>query len=719
MHEYSDRFPSLPERIEGLADVAMNVSWSWNRRARALFGLVDRPMWRRSRHNPVELLRQVPAERLLSCAIDPEFIAAYDSVLGELARERSREGTWFATTYPGFEPGPVAYFSAEFGLHNSVPIYSGGLGLLAGDHCKAASDLGVPLVAVGLFYTLGYFDQRLRIDGWQEDGDERYDLHATPLVPLRAPTGERYLATLEADGRRVHVGAWRIMAGRIPIYLLDTDLEENHPDDRRLLHQLYAGGPELRLRQEWILGVGGVRVLRKLGIEPSVWHANEGHAAFMPIERLRELTAGGASLEEAVGRVRATSIFTTHTPVPAGHDTFTGDQIERCVGPVWQAMGITRDSFLKLGYHPNIDHGRYHMTAAAVRLSGRVNGVAERHGKVTRTMWQCLWPDRKVDDVPIEHVTNGVHLATWMSNRMMEMLDRTLGVDWRARLDRSGVWDPVLGIDDLELWNVHQGLKTRLMEFIDDEARSRWKEQWRTSSAHLVGAGTLLSSEAFTIGFARRFASYKRANLIFRDAERLRKLLVDPWRPVQFIFSGKAHPADGEGKKVLQQVYSYTRDSQFEGRIAFLEDYDMHLAHRLVEGVDLWLNLPRVPLEACGTSGMKAAMNAVPQLGTADGWWAEGCTGENGWMIPEAPANADPDAWDAEHLYTLLEKEVIPAYFERDKRGVPLRWVLRMKHALRVAGERFTARRMVQRYTSGYYVPAMRGDRFEDHPPTM
>jgi starch phosphorylase len=599
-----------------------------------------------------------------------------------------------------------------------VPIYSGGLGVLAGDHCKASSDLGVPLVAVGLFYTRGYFDQQLRLDGWQEDSDDRFDPKITPIEPLVSERGESHLATVEADGRTIYVGAWRMAVGRVPIFLLDTDLEENHPDDRQLLHQLYAGGVELRLRQEWILGVGGVRVLRALGIQPSVWHANEGHAAFMPVERVREYVDRGHTFDEAVGRVRAAGVFTTHTPVPAGHDTFAVQQIEHCTGPVWEQMETTREKFFQIGYHPDANHGRFHMTAAAFRLSSKVNGVARKHGEVTRRMWQGLWPESSLESVPVTHVTNGVHLATWMSNQMMNLLDEHLGPDWGSRLDQPGLWESVLTLDDERLWKLHMQAKTRLLQFIDDEARRHWRDHWEEAS-HLVGAGTLLNPDALTIGFARRFATYKRANLIFRDADRIRALLVDQWKPVQFIFAGKAHPADDEGKRVLQEIYSFTRDSQYEGRIAFLEDYDMHMAHRLVEGVDLWLNLPRVPLEACGTSGMKAALNAVPQLGTADGWWAEGFTGMNGWSIPETPAGRDPDAWDAQHLYELLETQVIPLYYQRDRRGVPTSWVERMKHALAVAGERFTGRQMVQQYARDYYAPAMRGDDLADNPPTV
>jgi starch phosphorylase len=710
-------FPQLPERIGNLAAMATNLSWSWNRRARAMFGLIDRTLWRMTRHNPIVLLQRVSPERLEQCAGDPDFLALYDSVSTELAREETSDNTWFAVGNSGLATGPIAYFSAEFGLHNSVPIYSGGLGVLAGDHCKACSDLGVPLVAVGLFYTKGYFDQRVRIDGWQEDSDETYDPATTPLTHLRGPNDEPYIVTVQADGRSVHVGAWKMLVGRVPVYLLDTNLVENHPDDRQLLNKLYAGGPGLRLRQEWILGVGGVRVLRALGIGPSAWHANEGHATFMLVERVRELCASGVEFKEAVRQVRATSLFTTHTPVPAGHDSFYSDQIEHCTGPVWREMGIGREELFALGHHPDMDHGRFHMTAAAIRLSGRVNGVARRHGQVTRDMWHCLWPERNPERVPIVHVTNGAHLATWMSNKVMGLLDEHLGPDWGARLDEPGVWNGVLALDDQRLWTLRQQMKSRLLHFIHEEARRHWRDHWQ-EAAHLVGAGTLLSPGALTIGFARRFASYKRASLIFRQPDRLRKLLVNPWRPVQFIFAGKAHPADDHGKRMMHDVYSFTRDSQFEGRIAFLEDYDLHIAHRLVEGVDLWLNLPRVPMEACGTSGMKAALNGVPQLGTADGWWAEGFTGENGWSIPEVPAGSDADEWDAEHLYALLEDDVIPLFFERDKRGVPVHWVQRVKHAVKTAGEQFTARYMVQRYAQDFYLPIMRGDTLEDDPPT-
>src|SRR3989441_665386 len=596
----------LPDRIRGLATVAANLSWSWNRNARAMFRSIDQALWHLTRHNPIELLRRVDPARLAACARDPEFLRLYDAVAA--ARDATSAGTWFATSYPEWVQRPVAYFCAEFGLHSSVPIYSGGLGVLAGDHCKAASDLGVPLVGVGLLYTKGYADQRLRLDGWQEDADERFEVAATPLEPVRGPAGDPCLATVRMSGRPVSVGAWRVMGGRVPFFLLDPAHEKTAPADRQLTHRLYAGGPDLRLRQEWILGVGGVGVLRALGYDPAAWHANEGHAAFMLVERVRELVTRGTPFAEAVRRVRATSVFTTHTPVPAG--------------------------------------ARSNMPVAATGFGGGVNAVPRRDGEESRRIWAPLWPDREVARVPLGHVTNGVHTATWMANRVLTLFDSHFGPDWLARVDDPAFWNQVLELDGAALWAVHKELKSHLMRSIREQARRRWADQWK-EALHLVGAGTLLDQEALTIGFGRRFATYKRADLIFRDLDRLQRLLVNPWRPVQIVFSGKAHPGDEPGKQVLQRVYAHTREARFEGRIAFIEDYDMHLAHSLVQGVDLWLNVPRAPFEACGTSGMKAALNGVPQLSTLDGWWAEGYDGPNGWAIPPAPAGQDGDAADA------------------------------------------------------------------------
>jgi starch phosphorylase len=712
-----NRIPYLPERIEGLATVATNISWSWKRDARRLFQLLDESLWHLTRHNPIAMLRRMDPGRLNDCARDPQFLELYDRVMAELRGERSLEGSWFGEAFQDLAAGrPVAYFCAEFGLHNSVPIYSGGLGVLAGDHCKAASDLGAPLAGVGLFYTRGYFDQKLRLDGWQEDSDEQFDVMNAPLERVHGPSREPFLTRVTTNGRDVFVGAWRMLVGRVPVYLLDTDLEQNHEDDRDLTSKLYTGGPEVRLKQEWILGVGGVRVLRAVGLDPAAWHANEGHAAFMLLERVRELTVAGEAFDEAVRRVRERSVFTTHTPVPAGHDTFSIGQLEECAGPVWEEMGISRETFLEIGTHPTEHQDRFHMTVAALRLCKHINAVSRRHGEVSRQLWAALWPDRPVEQVPIGHITNGVHLPTWMSREITELLDDHLGPDWPARIDDTAMWEAVAQLDDERLWRVHGELKAALMHFVREEARRRWARHWKEAT-HVVGAGTLLNPQALTIGFARRFATYKRADLVFKDLDRLRALLVDPSRPVQLIFAGKAHPADTPGKEVLKTVYGNTRDPRLEGRVAFLEDYELHLAHRLVQGVDLWLNLPRVPHEASGTSGMKAALNGVPQLSTLDGWWHEGYEGLNGWAIPPAASRATPDEWDAERFYRLLEDQVVPLYYSRDERGIPTAWVQKMKHALRVAGQQFTARRMVRQYVTEHYVPAMRGDGLPDDPP--
>lgn len=713
------KIPILPSRLEGLAAVATNLGWSWNREARALFRAIDEPLWRLTRHNPIALLRAVPAERLEQLAADPVFVARYDAVMAWFAAEQDSAGTWFARRHPEVARQPVAYFCAEFGLHASVPIYSGGLGVLAGDHCKAASDLGVPLVGVGLFYLKGYFDQRLRLDGWQEDSDEETDPALTPLSPLYGSRGEPWLTTVTTFGRPVHVRAWTMPVGRVTLYLLDTDLAENDPEDRPLLSRLYAGGPDLRLRQEWILGVGGVRVLRAAGLDPGAWHANEGHAAFMMVERVRERLAAGERWDDAVREVRRTTVFTTHTPVPAGHDIFDAEQVARCAAGFWGDLPVDESALPRLGAHPVREPDRFHMTVLAMSLAAKVNGVAVRHGHVSRALWQDLWPGRPQDDVPIGAVTNGVHVGTWMANPVMELLDQHLGAGWGAHVDDPGLWERLRELDAAALWRVHLELKHHLLATIREETRRRFADSWK-QPAQVASAGALLDPNTLTIGFARRFATYKRANLLFRDPARLRRLLVDPRRPVQVVIAGKAHPADTPGKEVLQVIHRYTHDPFFEGRVAFLEDYEMHLAHVLVQGVDLWLNVPRVPLEASGTSGMKAALNGVPQLSTIDGWWEEGYDGTNGWAIPLAPDPDDHDATDdhdAEQLYRLLETEVVPAYYLRDPHGVPPAWVERMRHAIRVAGSRFTARRMVQDYTGRYYLPAMRRDPFTDDPP--
>jgi starch phosphorylase len=716
MNAALDKIPPLPDSIAGLGGIAMNLAWSWNRDARTLFEWVDPTLWAQTRDDPVRLLQDVDPARLASCAADPEFVALYESVKASLDRLTNQAGTWFEKEHADLQNGPVAYFCAEFAVHDSIPIYSGGLGILAGDHVKSASDLGIPMVGVGLLYSRGYFDQSFDAEGWQLHHDEMFDPERMPLTRLHAVDG-RGLASIELEGRTVELGAWEMRVGRTPIYLLDSDLPSNDELDRELTGRLYESGEELRLKQEWILGVGGVRVLDALGVEPSVWHANEGHAAFMMVERARRAMDGGRSYEEVVPEIRARSVFTTHTPVPAGHDNFTVGQIERILGPVWESMGLGRDAFMEIGFAPETGHDRFHMTATAIRLAGGVNGVSRKHGQVTREIWADLWGQRSAADVPIGSVTNGVHRWTWMAPEIQTMLDDELGEWWTHRVEEPGVWDRVLDIDDGRVWRLHQRLKRQGFRFLTEQARRRWRDVWG-KARHLVASGPLLDPEVLTLGFARRFATYKRADLLLRQEDRLLSLITDAKRPVQIVFAGKAHPADDNGKRILQRIYRLSHDPRSAGRVAFVQDYEMHVARAMLAGVDVWLNVPRVPKEASGTSGMKAALNLVPQLGTLDGWWAEGYTGDNGWAIPAAPDLDDPDEWDWDQLFLLLENEVVPRYHDHGHDEVPRAWVKTMKHALWVAGRDYTTDRMLRDYAERYYVPAWSGSTANDDPPT-
>ncbi|MDX1646439.1 MAG: alpha-glucan family phosphorylase [Longimicrobiales bacterium] len=704
----------MPEAIAGLPDIATNLAWSWNRDAHDLFERIDPVLWSETRDDPVKLLLQVHPGRLTEAAADPHFVELYQRVRSSLEALGSDEDTWFRTTHPDVTEGPVAYFCAEFAVHDSIPIYSGGLGILAGDHLKSASDLGIPLVGVGLLYSRGYFDQHFDPEGWQINEDEVFEPSRMPL--LRLHDADEGLASVEVEGRTVALGAWEMTVGRTRLLLLDSDLPVNDEEDRVLTGRLYESGEELRLKQECILGIGGVRVLEALGIEPECWHANEGHAALMMIERIRRAVAAGSPFDEAVSEVRARSIFTTHTPVPAGHDNFSFQQVERILGPIWEEMEIDSRRFMDLGHASETGPHRFHMTALAIRLSRYVNGVSRKHGEVTREIWSDLWPDRPSEDVPIGSVTNGVHTWTWMPGHVQRMLDDALGEWWTHRVEKADVWDRILSMDPGEVWHIHQRMKHRAHRFLVEQARARWRDVWG-KARHLVASGPLLDPEVLTLGFARRFATYKRADLFLRDEERLLALITDARRPVQIIFSGKAHPADDHGKRILQRIYKLSHDPRSAGRVAFVQDYEMHVARFLFQAVDVWLNVPRVPREASGTSGMKAALNLVPQLGTMDGWWAEGYSGENGWAIPLAPDLDDADEWDWRHTFEILENEVVPLFYDRTHEGVPLAWAEKMKHALWIAGRDFTTGRMLRDYATRYYVPALLGSSEGDDPP--
>jgi glycogen phosphorylase len=700
--------PSLPSRIHRLHELALDLWWSWIPPARQVFRRLDYPLWRYSAHNPVRMLMSVTAARLQEVAQDPDFLALYDTAMARLDESRADQGTWWKQHGPAMNGKVIAYFSAEFALHQSLPIYAGGLGVLAGDHCKEASDLGVPLIGIGFMYPQGYFHQRVSVDGWQEEHYERLNWTDAPIETALTRDGKPAITAVPLGDRTVLAAVWRVRLGRVRLYLLDTDLDENAPWDRELSARLYGGDRETRLQQEIILGVGGVRVLRALGLEPAVWHLNEVHAAFVALQRVRDLVERGSSFDDALEEVRRTTVFTTHTPVPAGHDAFPFHMVEKHLAGCWGEIGQYRQRFLALGEYDNGYGAQFNMTALALRTASNVNGVSALHGEVTRKMWQPIWPDRSVDQVPVRSITNGVHVPTWIAGAMSDLLNRHFGGAWCDHQDDETFWNRLDDIPDDELWTTRQILRAELFIFIRERLRQRWAAE-KVSPIQVVRGGAMLDPHALTIGYARRFTAYKRPELIFHDPERLARILTAPNRPVQIVFAGKAHPADDPAKHHLQQVFRRALDPMYAGRIAFIDDYDMHVAHCLVGGSDVWLNNPRKPLEASGTSGMKASLNGVPHLSVGDGWWAEGFNGRNGWLIESATDpddHAATDAADAEALYRLLEEQVVPAFYERDEKLIPRRWVKVVREAMRSNLPRFSARRMVKQYVTEMYTPA-------------
>ncbi len=696
----------LPKRISRLSHLANNLWWSWHEDGRQVFRSLDYAQWRACDHNPVKQLHEMSEEQLHSAARDPAFLELYDSVMRRFDNYMVSKKTWFDKAFPGSRDKHIAYFSAEFAIHSSLPIYAGGLGILAGDICKEASDLGVPLTGVGFMYPQGYFHQKVSADGWQQEVYTQLNFNEAPISSCAWPLGCGPLASLKLGDRTLQLSVWLVQVGRVNIYLLDTNIPENAQQDRSLSARLYTSEPEERIRQLIVLGIGGVRILRMLGINPTVWHANEDHTAFMTLERLREEMATGASFEEATETVSTSTVFTTHTPIPAGHNVFPIDLMDRYSASFWGALGIDRETFLKLGQYDVLGPEKFSMTAFALRLAGKANAVSELHGRVTRRMWHALWPEKREEDVPIRHVTNGVHLPTWQAPEIQRLCTEYLGEDLLDREDDPEFWKCVVDIPDEKFWEMHQLLKTSLIRLIQDRAQQRWAKN-SVPAEQVPAMGALLDPYPLTIIFARRFAEYKRPYLVLYDIERLKKIIADPLRPVQIIFAGKPHPADIASKRLLQTVYRATMDRGFIGRVSFVEDYDMHLARELVRGADIWLNTPRRLQEACGTSGIKASINGVINLSVSDGWWAEGDNGANGWTVDGFKGGnpVEEDRADAEALYHLLENEIIPMYYERDRQGVPHRWVKIAKEAIRSISPIFSARRMVREYTETMYLP--------------
>jgi glycogen phosphorylase len=705
MNRYSS-LPPLPERIGRLEELAVDLWWTWNRDARSVFRRLDYALWRSTAHNPVRMRRLLPGARLEQVAADPQFLELYDRAIAALDAARGAHNTWWSHELPHLAGRSIAYFSAEFALHQSLPIYAGGLGVLAGDHCKEASDLGVPLIGVGFMYPQGYFHQQISSEGWQEESYEQLNWIDAPIEQALTPDGKPCITAVPLGDRSVLVAVWRVRMGRVKLYLLDTNLEENAPWDRELSARLYGGDRETRIQQEIILGIGGVRALKTLGSDPIVFHLNEGHAAFVVLQRIREMIERGSSFDDALAEIRQTTVFTTHTPVPAGHDAFPFHLVEKHLAGCWGTLGPNRDKFLALGAYDNGGGPLFNMTALAIRSAGSTNAVSQLHGQVTRDMFAPMWPDKPSADRPVGSVTNGVHTLTWISGDLADLFSKYLGSDWQERNDDPAMWDAILTIPDAELWAVRQSLRRYLFTFVRERARQRWVEE-HVGLPRVVAAGTLLEPDALTLGFARRFTGYKRPELVFSDPERLARILNATGRPVQIVFAGKSHPADDIGKHHLQRVYRHALEPIYGGRIAFVDDYDLHVAHFLVQGCDVWLNTPRKPLEASGTSGMKAALNGVPHLSIADGWWAEGYTGDNGWVIDGQPGpNEDMDAADANALYRLLEEEVVPAFYDRGADQIPHRWIAVVKQAIRTIAPRFSARRMVKEYVQRMYAPA-------------
>ncbi len=700
-----DRFAHVPERIFGLVDLAYNLWWSWHSSATVLFKQLNRAEWKLSRHNPVRMLLETPPRFFERAANNPEYLRRYDIIMFRFRQYMEPTTSWFAQRYPGRVPLTIAYFSSEFGLHHSLPFYAGGLGILAGDHIKAASDLGVPMVAVGFMYAEGYLHQHMEANGWQKNVAEILDRDAAPVLRVLDDDGKQLVVQVPLVDPPIYVAVWKVQVGRVPLYLLDTHIDENLPENRSISHRLYLKELEYRLRQELVLGIGGRKVLHTLGVDYAAMHLNEGHSAFALLERLRERLEAGMPPEEARESVRGTSIFTTHTPVPAAHDVFPEDLMKKYFGSYYQSLGLDWDEFMALGEDPRNPGAGFNMTAFALRMSLFHNGVSQRHGEVAREMWQPLWPELPVEEVPIDAITNGVHMPTWLNHRIEALFDRYLDPiypGWREDYDNPIVWEVIDEIPNSELWDEHHWLKMKLFARIRERKRLKWTVH-REEPANLASEGLMLDTSALTIGFARRFAEYKRADLIFEDLDRLDGIVNNRWRPVQFIFAGKAHPADERGKRILQKIYRYAQDPRFGGRIAFVEDYGDQLARYMVHGVDVWMNTPVPLMEASGTSGMKAGMNGVLNLSVLDGWWVEGYNGKNGWGFEGHVPYGGNNRADANTLYDLIENEIAPIYYSRTMDNVSHKWVRMMKESIKSIAPQYCSRRMLKEYVTNYY----------------
>ena len=701
--------PQLPKSIERLGEITENLWWSWNTEFLKIFKEIDIDLWEKCDKNPVKFLKQVEQEKLEKAAVNPEILRIYKTNVDNFENYMKSKNTWFSRTYPENKDNVIAYFSAEYGLDETIPIYSGGLGILSGDHLKSASDLGIPLVAIGLFYKNGYFNQVIDRFGNQLTEYHDIDLDNLPIKPLKDQNGENVIINVKMAKEKVYFKVWKICVGRVNLYLLDTDIEENKEENRNITLRLYGGDQEMRIKQEMILGIGGVRLLQELNIKPTVYHMNEGHSSFLVLEAIKNvIKEKEVAFNIAKDIISARTVFTTHTPVPAGNDIFQTSLVEKYFDGYWKELGISKEEFMELGMKPKeTNKTTFNMGILALKIAGKKNGVSKLHGEVSRELFSEVWPDIAPQESPITYITNGIHTCTWLAPNLKELYNKYLEPYWQDKIHLNETWKKIDRIPDEELWKEHQFRKEKLLKLVKNNITARLKkngthyDQIKDITAHL-------NPEALTIGFARRFATYKRATLIFRDLERLTQILNDSQRPVQIIFAGKAHPADKDGQDLIKYIHEVSMMPQFKGKIILLENYNMNVARHLVQGVDVWLNNPRRPMEASGTSGEKASVNGVVNFSILDGWWAEGYNTKNGWAIgtnEEYYSYEEQDLTDSEDIYRILEDKIIPTYYRKDANGVSKEWVQYMKNSITSTGGEYSTARMLVDYTEKLYMP--------------
>lgn len=701
--------PQLPKRIEKLSEISNNLWWSWNTEFLRLFQKIDKDLWEESEKNPVKFLKRVSQEKLDNASKNAMFLKEYDKLVDNFENYMKSKNTWFSNKYPENKNDLIAYFSAEYGLDQTIPIYSGGLGILSGDHLKSASDLGIPLVAVGLLYKNGYFHQKINGYGGQETEYNNIDLYDLPINAVKDQNGEDLIIYVKFPKRRLYLKVWQINVGRVKLYLLDSDIEKNNEEDRDVTLRLYGGDQEMRIRQEIVLGMAGVNLLRTLGLKPTVYHMNEGHSAFLTLEIIKNtIKEKQVSFDVAKDIASSKTVFTTHTPVPAGNDIFPLDLVEKYFKDFWPRLGISKEEFLKLGMKPTQDlEPGFNMGILALKIAGKKNGVSKLHGAVSRELFGEVWPEIAANESPITYVTNGIHTCSWLSPRLKELYNKYLIPYWQDNIHLDKTWEKVKDIPDQELWEAHMQRKEKLLNLVKDSTVNRLRRSGY-SYEKINDIVSKINPNALTIGFARRFATYKRATLIFRDLERITQILNNQERPVQIIFAGKAHPADKEGQDLIKYIHEVSMMPQFKGKIFLLENYNIAMSRYLVSGVDVWLNNPRRPMEASGTSGQKASVNGVINFSVLDGWWAEGYNQYNGWTIG---TNAEFDSYeaqdnaDSESLYHTLESKIVPMYYNKDKDGMSSKWIETMKNSIISTGGKYSTARMLVDYTNNLYIP--------------